>query len=336
MNASHMEQILHELGFNYLRTVNSSEDTNFMFCCPWHGERHPSCGISVNKEVGACFACGQTFTLVYLVSYMKEISMKQAADWLDEKFNVSKQKVDIKNRIRRIDDDVVGEKKPIRCELPTIRLAPYKSGKIQHKYLLDRGFTIKTFKRFKFGWDTKKKRITIPIFWQDDVLAGFVGRAVLEQKINGKDNPEYKAVYGDVDRYLFYEFEKSKILFPLNLFELPEDKSVILVEGSLDAPWMYQLGFNNTLSILGSKITKEQIEILNNLGVRDVILMLDNDYAGEKGTERAYNLLKDDFLCYKVKYPCNKNDPQELTREEVVSMLRNKTPYRTLSVKRIE
>ena len=331
-----MELLLRELGFNNIRTISNSEDTNLMFCCPWHGERHPSCGISVNKEIGACFACGQSFTLPYLVSYVKDISMEKAKDWLEEEFNVERQTVNTKRRIRRIDDELATPPEG-RKELPNIKLAPFKSGKILHNYLLDRGFTAKTFKRFKFGWDSKKKRITIPIFWRDDVLAGFIERAVLEPKINGKDNPQYKALYGEADKYLVaYEFEKSNILYPLNLFELPEDKVAIIVEGSLDAPWMHQLGFTNTLSILGSKMSAEQMGILYSLGVQKVVLMLDKDLAGEKGMEKAYEMLKGDFVCYRVNYPEGKNDPQELNRDDVASMLKNKSSFKVLKLKYIE
>jgi DNA primase len=90
---------------------------------------------------------------------------------------------------------------------------------------------------------------------------------------------------------------------------------------------MRQLGFTNTLSILGSKISKEQIELLKELGVIRVNLFLDNDKAGFDGMEKAYKLMKKDFVLYKVQYPEGKNDPQELKVEEVKSMLSSRTMY---------
>jgi DNA primase len=335
MNGEQLEEVVRDLGFTNIRVVHTHNDTNIMVNCPFHGESHPSCGISAEKEIGGCFACGQTFTLPYFISYVNNWSMKQAYDYLEEKFNVKKQTINEGgNKIRRID-----ESNPImegRVTIPLVKLAPYKSGKITHKYLLDRGFTAKTFQRFKLGWDAEKQRVTIPIFWEDDTLAGFLGRAVLNDRINGKKSAMYKKVYGDRDKYLVYEFERSKILYPLNMLEIPEDGTIILVEGSLDAIWMHQYGFTNTLAILTSKLSHDQKELLNRLGVKRIVLMLDNDEAGEEGMEKAYKMLKKDFVCYRVTYPKDKNDPQELTKEEITEMLDNKAPYRVLNPRRIE
>ena len=123
MNGFQLEEVLHDLGFNNMRVIHSANDTNYMFCCPFHGERHPSCGISAEKEIGGCFACGQTFTLPYLVSYMKEWSMKQAFDWLEEKFNIKKQTVSTLTSVKYYDDETE-DLTPKRLVLPTIKLAP--------------------------------------------------------------------------------------------------------------------------------------------------------------------------------------------------------------------
>ena len=332
MRVEDLEALLIDLGFEKRRVINNARGANIMVCCPFHEERNPSCGISADKEIGGCFTCGTTFTLPYFVSYVKGINIIRAKDYLDERFNVSKKTVSKLPTYKRYEEEVLAETRNV---LSRLKLAPYKSGKIVHNYLLSRGFTKASFKEFMLGWDSEKSRITIPVFWGDNELAGFLGRAVLEPKINGKDNPEYKAVYHDADKYLVYEFEKSKILYPLNKFELPSDKSVILVEGTLDAIWMHILGFKNTLAILGSKISQEQIELLSSLGVRRVINFLDNDKAGMEGIKKVVSLGKRDFIYFTVEYPEGKNDPQNLDFLEVSEMLENKKAYGVQNVKRL-
>jgi len=332
MDASKLEGLVRDLGFDYVRVVSRQDDTNVMFCCPFHGERRPSCGISAEKEVGNCFACGQTFTIPYLVAYVKGISIIKAKDYLEEKFNINKKEFSTKKLLRRYGESADKEKRHV---MPRIKLAPYKSGKVSHNYILSRGFTKDISQEFMLGWDNEKKRVTIPIFWEDNQLAGFLGRAVLEPKINGSDNMQYKAIYGDSDKYLVYEFQRSHVLFPVNRFVLPPNKEVNLVEGSLDAIWMYQQGFKNTLALLTSKMSAEQVEMMKKLGILRVNFFLDNDRAGENGKAQIYSLLKRDFVCYDVHYPEGKNDPQNLSKDEILNMIKNRTRYGALELKRI-
>lgn len=135
MDASDLEKLIRDLGFSKIRIVNSHNDTNIMFCCPWHGESNPSAGISANKEYGACYACGQGFTLLSLVAYMKDMSLRKARDYLEERYNVKKKTTGKKVRkIKRYGEpdelDEGDESREINnATLPYYRLAPYKSGK---------------------------------------------------------------------------------------------------------------------------------------------------------------------------------------------------------------
>jgi DNA primase len=332
MNASDLEDLLRDLGFSKMRIVNNNSDTNIMVCCPYHGEHNPSMGVSAEKECFGCFACPATGTLVELVMYMKDYSYTKAKDYLEEKFNINMKTFDELGTIRRYGEEEVEE---VKSEiLPYYKLAPYRSGKIFHQYLLNRGFTKETLKKFMIGWDRTKNRITIPVFTPKNELLGFIGRAVLEPKIKGKINKEYKAIYGNADRYLVYEFQKSHALFPIHLFDGSD--TAIIVEGTLDAMWMHQNGFTNTLSSLGAKFSKEQLELLYDLGVKKVILLYDNDDAGFDGKDKAYKLLKNDFIVYNTHFPEDKNDPQNCSKEELEEILQNKGYFNSLLVKKIE
>lgn len=85
-------KILTDLGLSRrMKIINSTDDTNFMFCCPWHGEKRPSCGISLNKLRGGCFACGQSFHISQLVMHVKDFSFSKAMEWLEERVKIDKQ-----------------------------------------------------------------------------------------------------------------------------------------------------------------------------------------------------------------------------------------------------
>jgi DNA primase len=56
MERSKLKALFHELGISsgkYAEYKDSGD--NIQVCCPFHGERRPSCGINVDTEVGHCF-----------------------------------------------------------------------------------------------------------------------------------------------------------------------------------------------------------------------------------------------------------------------------------------
>ena len=186
------------------------------------------------------------------------------------------------------------------------------------------------------GWDEENLRITIPIFNREDGLLGFIRRAVLNPKISGENNPEYEKVYGNQPKYLIDScIVKSHVLYPLNHFILPQDRTVILVEGQLDSIRMHQHGFTNTLSIINSKINQPQIDILKMMGVRNIINFLDPDEAGRTGGEKLQKLCRKDFTVYNVKWADGVSDPDGLTKEQAEHMIANKFMYQLGRLKRI-
>lgn len=351
MTRDELKQLLRELNISSGKYPDYKDSgDNIMICCPFHGERNPSCGISVTKLTGQCFSCGETFNLPKLIAHCKGWTHQRkslnsntytiydyakADEWLEEKFNIEK-KVVKKDIIKRIDVmDLDDPPHPQRHELPRTRLAVYKSGKVAHKYLLDRGFTKDTLKKFMIGWDDDRKRVTIPVFWEDGALCGIIGRAVLDNKKDGVVNRAYEKVYGAQPKYYIYDnFPVGEILFPLPHFQLVDDMAV-LVEGTLDAMYQHQNGFPMFLSTFKAKMfynnvkrMSNQIELLKKMGVKKVLLLRDNDEAGIAGAEHDYKLLKYDFKVYTTAYPEGIKDPQQIDKVTMEQMLSNMYPYK--------
>lgn len=350
-----LEEILkYELRLDKVRKHTGRKGSNWMFCCPWHGESRASAGI-INTPDGAygqCYSCEETFSLIKLYSYVQGIEFGEASDELEEKFNAEMKSVVIgKENLKRYEDIQEDEEhKYERVELPRTKLAPYRSGKETHSYFFDRGFTEETVREAMIGWDRVRKRVTIPVFHPDGVLAGFTGRAVLEQKRkNGKYNPKYERIYGKQPKYYIYDnFPIAEVMYGSHEF-YSEDNTAIIVEGTFDRLWLRQLGFTNVLSIIIAKMSIDkrtgqsyQKQILHDLGVKKVIFMHDGDDAGEVGKEVAHKILKEDFICYDTQYPKGYKDPMgdddhpPMTKKQVLKMLKNKTNYGKKELKRYE
>lgn len=311
-----MITILNNLGLDKLKILHGTDDTNIQFCCPWHGERRPSCGISVDKQAGKCFACGETFNLPKLIAQCKGYSFPEAYDFLAEFTYTDDRSIEL-GEIRRYDEE--GEAAGDFVQ-PLYKIAPYKSGKVIHPYLEHRGFNEEDVQQFMLGWDSFEKRITIPVFWKNGELCGVIGRSVLKNA-----QPKYK----------IYDFPQSKIIFPYNLFTVL-DKSAIIVEGTLDAMWLHKFGYKNAVSIINATVSEEQLRLLQKEGVERLILALDSDKAGERGCARLYEKAKREFQMFRFPYPEGKKDVQEMTKEELQWGFSHLLRYPYMKLKRIE
>lgn len=347
LNPDQVLVILQDIGLRKIKKTSSRRGTNYLFLCPFHGERNnPSGSILVSHEgvYGACFSCEAKYSLPKLIGECLGGSFVDGVHYLQERFNVTFRDFQPTEKgLRRYEDAIAEESvKGVRQELPYYKLAPFRSGKETHKYFFERGFDKQDMIDNMIGWDRVKKRITIPLFHADGVLAGFSGRAVLNDKKNGKKNRTYEKYYGNSPKYLLYDnVPIGELLYGSHDFHSP-DKSAILVEGLLDRVWMKKLGFTNTLATIVAKMSydermkhSKQADILHKLGVKKVYLMQDNDKAGLMGKEDAFKYLRADFMCRDVEYPEGWKDPMgdiengipPLSYEQVEYMLKNSWAY---------
>lgn len=354
MDRDTIKMLLREIGVQGdFRGMYKDSGNNIQFCCPFHGETRPSCGINVDSLVGFCFACSTSFHITKLVAECMDFknprgdyNYAKAENWLEERYDLSDD-VDLNmDGIIKIDSqqyyDMINNQ---RHEMEESILDEFKCGKVLPKYYTKRGFGVEDVKRFKIGWDSERNRIVFPVFWKDGTPCGCIGRAVLDMKNkDGSYNNKFKAKYkpgNDFKYYIYDNFPIGDILYPLPLFK-PLNKTAILLEGQLDAQRAHQYGFSNCLATLGSKITvdkktgdSKQIDLLKNNGVERIILFRDDDEAGNRGAEHDYKCLtKAGFNVYsRDDYPKGKSDPESLTKQEFKDMIDNAKLYKLKNLK---
>lgn len=148
--------------------------------------------------------------------------------------------------------------------------------------------------------DRLRHRITFPIKDAFGRVVAFTGRAL------GEDGPKY---LNTPETPLF---RKQEVLFayPEARPALREGRAIV-VEGLFDAIALHQLGFPETVAVLGSGLSEGQALLLKKAGVLEVYLAFDADEAGQKATLQSLNLeLAPRFLFYAVRLPAK--DPGEL------------------------
>lgn len=53
-------------------------------CCPFHGDTHPSAGVSLDNDAFICHACGEKGDAIGLLAKMRSVNRKQAEQIAEE------------------------------------------------------------------------------------------------------------------------------------------------------------------------------------------------------------------------------------------------------------
>ena len=121
------------------------------------------------------------------------------------------------------------------------------------------------------------ERLTIEIKDENNTLVGFGARS-LDNKLPKYINTPQTSL-----------FNKSNILFGLNIAKDYIRNECIIVEGYMDVFAAHSEDFRNVVACMGTSVTKEQLEIIYKYTDK-VILCLDSDIAGRRAS--VNNLIK--------------------------------------------
>jgi DNA primase len=232
-------------------TVTGRSGEEFLCMCPWHGDTSQG-HLYVNGNKGV-YLCMSCGTKGHLDRL--GMSLPQ----------VSTQ--DVRERLRAM-------QKP-RREQHFYPESWLKQFDIPHPYWTDeRGLPAATVRQFRLGYDPFSNRLTLPL---RDMHGRILG--VTHRHLDPDARPKYTHPKGfPIGRHLY------------GAWLLDDQRKVALVEGQVDAVrcWSARVP---ALSMMGSRLTRDQIKVLKRLGIGHVVLMLDNDSAGIKGTLGVHEAL---------------------------------------------
>lgn len=325
----------------------SSKGKNYVALCPFHNDHSPSLIISPEKQIFNCFTCRTGGNVFSFVMKYENVSFAEAVSIVAKKvgFNL-KNDVFVKSENKYSKDYEIYEY-AMKYYLNNINTT---DGSKAREYLLKRGINETIIKEFKLGysgsskdtfyklatnkgWDTETlnklglinkvnenvydtfiNRVVIPIENLKGEVVGFTGRI-----FNGEDNT---AKYLNTKETEI--FKKSSLLFNYHNAKnyIRDRKSVIVVEGNMDAIKMSAKGFKNVVALMGVALSNEQIDILKRLKV-PVILMLDNDNAGEEATIKNGESLINSDVDTKVVRLSGAKDPDEYLEKFGIDAMQN-------------
>lgn len=271
-----VEEILYRLRkeTGYLKDIKITGD-KALITCPYHSsgnENSPSCIINFNKtdrfEAGdfSCFACKEHGSISKLVGKCFNENEIFGAKWILNIFGGSEIS-DRKSLFRvpmRID-----KSQNLFCD------DDLDSYRFIHPYMYERHLTDDLIETFDIGYDGEN--ITFPIKDDTGNVLFVAKRSVVGKKFDLPKN---------IDKPLCYLYEVSKYF--------PDTKEIYVVESLFNALTLWKYG-KPTIALLGTG-TKDQLQKLNRLPYRTLIIALDNDPAGNLGYLRIKNSIRDKFI----------------------------------------
>ena len=206
---------------------------------------------------------------------------------------------------------------------------------IPSDYYLQRGYDRTILDKYDIGFcGTKKKkmymRTVVPVY---DInytkMIGCAGRSINKQckqcnKYHIGKCPETK-----IEKYFASKWINSNGFYCGNyLYNLWFAKKyinelgyVILVEGPGDVWKLESAGIHNSLAIFGDKLTESQQDILNSLTIFNLVIMTDNDDAGNKARKNIEHQCKRYFnIIHKT---TKTKDSGDMTTEDLQKLLKD-------------
>ena len=270
--------------------------------CPFHEDKTPS--LSINAESGKfhCFGChakgGDIFDFVVtkegITASDRTKSRRQAAlliqDWFGVESNDSPTAAAPLSveTVTPVENVTPADEAPEEGANPPLKFT-FKHLDTRHTYLIqDRGLRESTIDAFGLGHHAGKgimqNRVVIPIHNEQGELVAYAGRWPADEGW-----PE------GTDKYMIPPgFRKSHVLFNLHRARDHATEGLIVVEGFFTVFEFFQRGRRNVVALMGSSMsTAQERLIVETVGPKGrVLLALDNDEAGRKGSEDAVNRLR--------------------------------------------
>jgi DNA primase len=336
--------------------------------CPFHDERTPSFSVEPIEKVYYCFGCQASGDVFTFVQETEGVDFKGALELLADRAGVELQleQEDPREAQRRARRERLLELLTRTSSYYERYLWESTEAAAARSYLDGRGLGEAILKEFRVGYapsawdrvllasrrggfseaelyetglaqrsqerrglyDRFRSRIMFPLSDMRGRVLGFGARAMRDGQrpkyLNTSDNDVY---------------HKGRHLYGADMARASATKAgeVILCEGYTDVIALHQAGFKNTVGLMGTALTDEQVGELGRLA-QTVLLALDADSAGQEAMLKASRLAARRKLELRVVELPAGADPAELVQqggaEAIAAAVKQAVPFVRFRVER--
>lgn len=327
---------------------------NYFGVCPFHDDHSPSMSVSEEKQIFRCFTCGESGNVFTFVEKYENMNFLEAVRVVANKIGYQ-----LKNNYAVSKNSKYDE----YYKVMDLALKYYQNnlkttlGLGAKEYLNKRGINDETIDEFQIGLALDEKDSLYQLLTKKDYSSKIIdtvglsytnenetidlfrGRIMFPVHDKSGNPIGFSArIYRNEDapKYINTKetiiYKKGEILFNLNraIDAIKKVKSIILVEGQMDAIRLSINGFKNVVATSGTSLTKNQIDLLKSLRCK-IILCLDSDEAGDNATYNiGEELVKENLEVFVIRLAGAK-DPDEYLikngRDAFENNLKNLTKY---------
>jgi DNA primase len=288
----------------------------FTGLCPFHDERTPSFSVDPQEKLYHCFGCGVGGDVIKFVEEKQGLTFPEAVEALAERYGVEveRERADPRAEEARRRRGRLGDLLARTSEFYAAFLRTSPKAEKARAYLAGRGLGDEVLGEFGVGfapsawdqvltrgqragfsiaeltaaglvqrgqkgghYDRFRARITFPVRDPRGRVQGFGARA-----LSADSKPKYlNSPEGEL-------YRKSRTLYGIDRARPAVAKTgrAVVVEGYTDVLAAHQAGVGETVAVMGTAITPEQLSILAS-HTEEVVLALDADRAGREAMLRA-------------------------------------------------
>lgn len=317
---------------------------DFKALSPFNNEKTPSFIVSPQKQIFKCFSSGIGGNVFTFIMNMERLEFPEAVRFLARKCGVEvpeDREYDAgASKLRDAIFDVNTQAAQFYHEQLLNDASPAAIS--ARNYLKERGVTLETVKLFRLGfapdswdgfirhmqnssatlrmleqaglikarqnkegfYDAFRNRIIFPISDTQGRIRAFGARALENDGAKYINSPE-TAVYTKGNHVYGFDLAKA---------EVTQKDFVVIVEGYMDCVIPFQAGYSNIVASLGTALTQQQVRSIRRF-THNVVMLYDNDKAGEAAMIRSFDMLIEEGMNVRVASLEEGEDPDSFIRK---------------------
>ncbi len=331
---------------------------NYFCVCPFHDDSNPSMSVSREKQIYTCFSCHATGNVYTFLENYEHWSFKETLKYLGDLVGID---VGIKNNEHK------NSKYDKLYEAYVLALKYYQNnlasplGREARKYLNDRKITDAMIKEFSIGLSLTGNSLTELLTQKEYSLAELNklglssdNRDIYHDRImfplhdiNGKPVAFSGRIYKDnnQNKYLNTKeteiFKKGHVLYHYHIAkeEARKEKYVLVMEGFMDVIRASSIGIKNTIALMGTALTQEQVQLIKRLSP-NIILCLDGDNPGQEAMLKAGELFLKENIEVKTIILPEQDDPDTFImregRERFLGLMENAIYFNNYKIRMLK
>ncbi len=325
--------------------------------CPFHNDKNPSMSVDPKRQTYNCWSCHNSGNVFNFLEQIENIDFKDALKILGERVGIT-----VNNFISQSD-----KKYSKYYEIYDIAAKFYQlmlnteSGTEALEYLKKRNINTDIIKEFGIGLalDEKNKlskylkekkydtntinelglsngendifinRIMFPLEDRNGRIVGFSGRIYTDVKFSKYMNTKETLIFRKGSCLYHYYASREYVR---------QEKYVIVMEGFMDVIRASTIGIKNTVALMGTAMTEEQMSLLKKLSL-NIYLCLDGDDPGLDAMLHNGELLEKAGINVKIIMLKDNDDPDTFIlkygKEKFLSLIESALNYSDFRIERL-